>query len=76
LKPHTSVVSGASVPEAGAPEARSLSLPDGPDRELIWKAVEIILDWEERGDGLATDLACRLYFDVFCKIRESSNRLK
>jgi hypothetical protein len=62
--------------DAGAPDTRSLSLPDGPDRELIWKAVEIILEWEECGDGTASDLACRLYFDVFCKTKESSNRLK
>jgi hypothetical protein len=59
-----------------APEAESVTLPDGPDRELIWKAVEIILEWEESGSGLATDLASRLYFDVFSKAEKSSNRLK
>jgi hypothetical protein len=67
-KRHTSVVSGASAPEAGAPEKNILDdLPAGTDLGIFWEVSDLICRFEldsipETGPELAV-----LIFKVLAK---------
>ena len=38
-----------------------IELPDGLDSDMLWEAVDIVLDLELRADSLAADLVIALY---------------
>lgn len=60
---------GDSAPEVGAPDG--WKLPEGLDSITAKKAVDIVIDWEQSGDGLAIDLVCRLYAEFMIDKRSS-----